>query len=113
MSSWLSSSNVFVSASAIENLFNFVGEAMLLGCPVVSFCVGGVPDMLAHGLEGFLYQTSAPYMLAWYVKRVFENDRLAMGFSKAAHERASKTHDRERNSRDLLEIYDSLIRNGR
>ena len=61
MSSWLSSSNVFVSASAIENLFNFVGEAMLLGCPVVSFCVGGVPDMLAHGLEGFLIRLD-PYV---------------------------------------------------
>ena len=106
-------SNVFVSASTIENSPNSVGEAMLLGCPVVSSCVGGVPDMLTHGLEGFLYQTSAPYMLAWYVKRVFEDDGLAMGFSKAAHERAAKTHDRERNLRDLLEIYDSLIRKGR
>lgn len=53
-------------------------------------------------------------MLAWYVKRVLEDDGLAiMGFPKAAHERAAKTHDRERNLSDLLEIYDSLIRNGR
>lgn len=103
-------SNVFVSASTIENSPNSVGEAMLLGCPVVSSCVGGVPDMLEHGREGFLYQTSAPYMLAWYVKRIFGDDELAMGFSKAAHERAARTHDRERNLRDLLDIYDSLTR---
>ena len=82
----------------------------MLDCPVASSYVGEVRDMLEQGLEGFLYQTSAPYMLAWYVKRVFE---VAMGFSKAAHERAAKTHDRERNLCDLLEIYDSLIRNGR
>ena len=66
--------------------------------------MGGVPDMLEHGREGFLYQASAPYMLAWYVKRVFGDDKLAMGFSKAAHERAARTHDRERNLRDLLDI---------
>ena len=105
-------SNVFVSASTIENSPTSVGEAMLLGCPVVSSCVGGVPDMLEHGQEGFLYQASAPYMLAWYVERVFGDDELATRFSRAAHERAMRTHDRERNLRDLLDIYDSLTRQG-
>ena len=71
-----------MSASTIENSPNSVGEAMLLGCPVVSSCVGGVPDMLEHGREGFLYQASVPYMLAWYVKRVFGDDELAMGFPR-------------------------------
>ena len=48
-------SNVFVSASIIENSPNSVGEAMPIGCPAVSSCVGGVPDMLEHGQEGVLY----------------------------------------------------------
>ena len=56
--------HVYVSPSTIENSPNSVGEAMLLGCPVVSSNVGGVSDLLYHGKEGFLYQTSAPYMLA-------------------------------------------------
>ena len=74
---------------------NSVGEAMLFGCPAVSSCVGDVPDMLEHGREGVLYQASAPYMLA------FRDDELAMRFSKAAHEEAARTHDRERNLHDL------------
>lgn len=69
-------SSVFVSVSTIENSPNSVGEAMLFGCPVVSSCVGGVLDMLEHGQEGFLYQASAPYMLAWYVGCVFRDDGL-------------------------------------
>lgn len=68
--------------------------------------------MLEYGWEGFLYQTSAPYMLAWYVKRIFENDELAMRFSKAAHGRAAKTHDRKQNLRDLVDIYNSLAKRG-
>lgn len=105
-------SNVFVSASTIENSPNSVGEAMPIGCPAVSSCVGGVPDMLEHGQEGVLYQASTPYMLAWYVERVFRDDELAMRISKAAHEKVARTHDGERNLHNLLDTYDSLTRQG-
>lgn len=100
--------HVFVSPSTIENSPNSVGEAMLLGCPVVSSNVGGVADLLEHGEEGFLYQTSAPYMLAWYVRKLFEDDDLAIGFSRAARKRAARTHDRGTNLLSLLRIYDSI-----
>ena len=101
--------NVFVSASTIENSPNSVGEAMLVGCPVVTSDVGGVKNMLQHGEEGFVYQTSAPYMLAHYVNQIFENDALAQRFSKNATEHAKETHDMERNYKCLLKIYKSII----
>ena len=102
------SSHVFVSSSTVENSPNSVGEAMLLGCPVVSSNVGGVSDMLAHGKEGFLYQSSAPYMLAWYVSQVFDDDSLAEKFSRASRKRAAKTHNREDNLNALISIYESI-----
>lgn len=101
-------SHVFVSASTIENSPNSVGEAMLLGCPVVSSNVGGVSDMLAHREEGFLYQSSAPYMLAWYVSRIFNDDVLAKRFSDAARKRAAQTHDRGENLNKLMSIYRAI-----
>lgn len=100
--------HVFVSPSTIENSPNSVGEAMLLGCPVVSSSVGGVPDLLWHGKEGFLYQSSAPYMLAWYIKRLFDDDSLAKRISCASRERASRTHDRAVNISSLIGIYKSI-----
>ena len=104
--------HVFVSPSTIENSPNSIGEAMLLGCPVVSSNVGGVSDLLDHGKEGFLYQSSAPYMLAWYVKRLFDDDSLAMEFSHASRERSSKTHNRAANLSRLLCIYESISSSG-
>lgn len=101
--------NVFVSPSTIENSPNSVGEAMLLGVPVVSSNVGGVPDLLQHGKEGFLYQSDAPYMLAYYVNKVFEDDKLAAKLGKAAHERAKVTHDYENNLSTLLNIYSKIV----
>jgi glycosyltransferase involved in cell wall biosynthesis len=101
--------NVFVSPSTIENSPNSVGEAMLVGCPVVTSDVGGVKNMLEHGKEGFIYQCSAPYMLAYYVNRIFEDDALAMTFSKNGKTHAARTHNREANMKTLYEIYNQII----
>ncbi len=98
-------SHVFVSPSSIENSPNSVGEAMLLGMPVVSSDVGGVKNMLRHGTEGYLYQADAPYMLAYYVNQIFAQDELASRLGRQAAIHAADTHDREKNSRRLMEIY--------
>ena len=102
-------SNVFVCPSSIENSPNSLGEAMVLGVPCVASSVGGNSDMLRHKDEGFVYQIDAPYMLAHYVCEIFENEDLALKFSKNAREHALKTHDRENNTRRLIEIYRDVM----
>lgn len=104
--------NVFVCPSSIENSPNSVGEAMLLGTPVVASNVGGTNCLLTHNEEGFLYQSDADYMLAFYVKKLFSNPELSIKLSSAARSRASLTHDREKNYKELLNIYDEIIKDG-
>lgn len=98
-------SNVFVSASSIENSPNSVGEAMILGVPTVSSDVGGVKNLLEHNKEGFVYQTDAPYMMAYYVCELFGNQDLTEMFSQKAHEHANTTHNRATNLSRVIEIY--------
>ena len=74
--------HVFVLPSTIENSPNSLGEAMLLGLPCISSHVGGVANMLVHGVEGFLYPSDEPYMISYYVCKLFENDNLARAFPK-------------------------------
>ena len=100
--------NVFVLPSTIENSPNSLGEAMLLGVPCVASDVGGVTTMMVHGREGYIYQSTAPYMLAYYIKTVFAQQERAEALGYAAKEHACRTHDPERNLQDLLEIYRSL-----
>ncbi|MFC4802573.1 glycosyltransferase family 4 protein [Neobacillus sp. GCM10023253] len=103
------SSNVFVSPSSIENSPNSLGEAMILGVPCVASHVGGVPDMIKHNEEGYVYQADAPYMLAHYVCEVFESDERALRFSNNSRTHAWKTHNPKINTDRLIEIYKEIL----
>lgn len=101
--------HVFVSPSSIENSPNSVGEAMYLGVPVVTSDVGGVKNLLLHEVEGYVYQPDAPYMLAYYISRIFESDDLAQSISQKGRERAFKIFDKENNLKTLLGIYTDIM----
>ncbi|MBR2340762.1 MAG: glycosyltransferase [Clostridia bacterium] len=104
-------SNVFVSPSSIENSSNSVGEAMILGVPVISSDVGGIKTLMKHGEDGFLYPFDEPYMLAHYADRMFSDNPLPVMLSQNARKRARDTHNREKNAMDMLEIYSAIVGN--
>lgn len=101
-------SHIFVSPSTIENESNSLSEAKILGVPIVASYVGGVIDRVKHNVDGFHYQHDAPYMLAHYVCEIFKSEDLALKFSKNAREHALQTHDRDENTRKLIEIYEEI-----
>ena len=77
---------------------------MLLGVPCVAADVGGVSNMLHPG-QGYVYQSTAPYMLAHYIAEVFRQQERAEEMGAQARLQAMETHNPEKNMRDLLEIY--------
>ena len=82
----LKKSNVMVLPSAIENSPNSLCEAQLVGIPCVASFVGGVPEMLRDGKDGYLYTFNEPLMLAEYISRIFDSDSLAEQFSMSSYE---------------------------
>lgn len=100
--------NVFVLPSAIENSPNSLGEAMILGTPVVVSDVGGVKNMITHEKEGFVFQHDAPYMIAYYVQKYFKMQGEAAKISKQASLHAKEIFDRTKNIDDLVAIYEEL-----
>ncbi len=101
-------SHVFVSPSSIENSPNSVGEAMLLGMPVVSSDVGGVPNLLVSGREGLLYPSGDTRALTGSILTVFREEDRALAMGRAASLHARRTHDPDTNYRRLLEIYHEI-----
>ncbi len=101
--------NVFVQASSIENSPNSLGEAMLLGMPVVASYVGGTGDMLKDKEEGLLYPFNDYNMLAYYMSYIFDNNEIAHKMGKNATIKANKTHNIEKNTNCMLEIYKEIV----
>lgn len=100
--------NVFAMPSTIENSPNALGEAMILGVPCVAADVGGVTTLMNHNTEGFIYQSTAPYMLAHFIKSVFAMGEDAAAMAIKAREHALQIHDPETNLRELMAIYDEI-----
>lgn len=103
-------SNVYVLPSSIENSPNTLCEAMLLGVPCIAADVGGVKNLAADKSEALIYPFDENYILPLYVSKIFENQDLARKMSEAARKHALQTHDKENNSRILIDIYSDLCR---
>ena len=106
-------SNVFVSASSIENQSTSLGEAMILGVPSVASYVGAIPEMIDHGKDGFLYPFEETYMLAYYICEIFKDYKLAEQFSECGHEHAARVYNQEENSNKLMGIYTYITSNNK
>ena len=101
--------HVFVSASSVENESNSLSEALLLGVPAVASYVGGVTDRVQHGATGFYYQHDAPYMLAYFIAQIFENDSLALSLSRCGRSASLRLNDPHQNAKLLRFAYMSAL----
>lgn len=99
--------NVFVCPSSIENSPNSIGEAQILGVPVLASYVGGIPDMM-RGDEEHLYRFEEVQMLAAKICRIFEAQSYQPQVDKM-REIALVRHNPDTNSTRLLEIYRNVL----
>jgi glycosyltransferase involved in cell wall biosynthesis len=81
--------DVVVSSSLSEAMPLAVMEAMASGLPVVACKVGGIPDLVAHGVTGWLVDESDYETLATRVVDLLEDAELRLAAGRAARERAA------------------------
>lgn len=100
------SCNLFICPSSIENSPNSLGEAQLLGVPVLASFVGGVPDMMC-GDEQHLYRYEDVEVLANKICEIFEMKEMVSTSDMQLN--ALKRHDPVSNANGLVEIYKKII----
>lgn len=100
--------HTYVCPSSLENSPNSMGEAMLLGVPVVASRVGGIPSMITEDEEGRLFEMGNGEGLADDIIHIWSDDGLATELGANAMNRAHMTHDADANYMRLLEIYQEL-----
>lgn len=83
----LSQSYLHLHPARADNCPLSVIEAISLGIPVIASNVGGIPEIIRDGQEGFLVSTGSPELLAEKVVQVLENPFLRNELSRRARER--------------------------
>jgi glycosyltransferase involved in cell wall biosynthesis len=65
--------DVFMISSVFEGLPLALLEAMAMGCPVVATSVGGIPEVIQHGENGYLVEAGVPKSLAVQVASLLDS----------------------------------------
>src|SRR5579859_4264255 len=89
-------SDIFLLPSHAEGMPNTVLEAMSHGVPVVSTCVGSVPELIVHGESGFLADVGDAAAMAESIRTILRDPQLARRIGKAGWEAVRREHDVER-----------------
>lgn len=100
---------VFVLSSSIENHSSSLKEAMMVGVPSIATAVGGVPEYVHHGENGFLYRFEEYEIMAGYIKKLFEQDELAVRISEAGRKDMLELHNDTDVFDTMVEIYKDIV----
>jgi glycosyltransferase involved in cell wall biosynthesis len=103
----LAASDVFLLGSAHEGYPVSLMEALALGLPVVATAVGGIPDAVHTGVEGFLVPPRDPHALAGALIEVAGDPNLRRRMGEAALA-ASTRFDIRRAADRQCEVYEEL-----
>jgi len=103
----LAGCDVFILASHYEGFPVALMEALALGRPVVVTAVGGIPDAVTDGREGFLVSPGHPDELADAVLRLAKDENLRAQMGDAAYQRGTE-FDIRRAVRRIEMVYTAL-----
>jgi glycosyltransferase involved in cell wall biosynthesis len=110
----LAHANVFVlpctreADGGMDNLPTVIMEAMAAGLPVISTPLGGIPEMVADGVNGELVPERDPAAIATAVERLFDDPTSARNFGDRSRQIAREKFSIETSVRQLGAIFGVL-----
>lgn len=83
---WLSAADLFVLPSLSEGVPHALLEAFAFGLPVVASAVGGVPEVVSDGVNGYLVSPADPSDLARRILSLLRSPETREAFGKAGRQ---------------------------
>lgn len=105
----LGATDVVISASRNEGTPVALIEAMAAGVPVVATAVGGVPDLVEHGVTGWLVPANDADALAGGVQHLIEAPELRARLVRVARPYALGRHSAVQLVRRIEQLYTSVL----
>ncbi|MGZ9165182.1 MAG: glycosyltransferase family 4 protein [Anaerolineales bacterium] len=106
--SYLQAADLFVLPSATEGLSNSLLEAMSTGLPVLATSVGGTPDVITHGENGYLIPPDDPPALETGLIDLLANPSLCAHMGAQGRRRIQTDFSLESVANRLAALYERL-----
>lgn len=101
---------VVVPSIWYENCPYTVLETLAIGKPVIGAKIGGIPELVKDNETGVLYNFKNIKELSEKMKDLFENKELAEKLGKKAKKDAKERFSKETYYKNILEIYEKLVK---
>jgi colanic acid/amylovoran biosynthesis glycosyltransferase len=98
-------SDAFVLSSFAEGVPVVLMEAMAMELPCIATWVNGIPELIRHGVDGWLIPPSEPAELAAAICELMDDPGLCRRLGKSARQRVVEKYNLGRNVACLAEIF--------
>ncbi len=105
----LSILDIFVLPSIFEGFGIVLLEAMAIGKPVVASRVGGIPEIVDHGLTGILIEPANPSAIAGSVVKLLKNPVEAKRIANAGRAEVGRRFTADAMARKIEGVYDEIL----
>ncbi len=102
---YLQAADIGLFTSASESFCLSLLEAMAFGCPSVTTAVGGIPEVVAHGVDGLLVESADAADLASAVDSLVENPSRRALLGAAARTKAREVFSAGRVVPQYIDLY--------
>ena len=100
---------IYLNTSVHEGIPMTILEAMAHGLPIIAPKVGGIPEIIEDGVEGFLIDSRDPQDYAEKCLLLCQDRELREKMSTAAREKVCSEFSREQMVEHYLECYRELV----
>jgi glycosyltransferase involved in cell wall biosynthesis len=102
---------VIVPSEWYENAPISILESFAYGKPVVASRIGGIPEMIDDGINGFLFETGNAVDLKRKLERILSiSDNKICEMGQAARQKVERQFNAELHYKRLMDIYHKVIR---
>ena len=105
--------DLYILPSLEDNLPNTMLEAMACGTPVVSFAVGGMPDMIENGKTGALAENLSPEKLGEAILGLLFDPEKRERLGKNCRELIEQKYALHHQAENYLTLYKDLLEQNR
>ncbi len=113
MALFYQAADVYIHGSKGEVFGNTIIEAMACGKPVVASAIGGIPEIIDHGNDGFLVFDRDIKNMTEFIQLLLEDDELRRRMGNIGSKKVLDKYTIQRQAHEFLNWFEEILESKR